>query len=317
MIYKKSLKNKNIIKKILITIIIFVSGFILYKHSNQLVYYSKNISWRYAFNICFFQALFLSFAGLAFALLCKTKVNNATWSEWIGLSFIANLLNQILPYRPGLIVRYLYLNKNHQLKLRDYVSINLLFFLFISLIGFIFFSIGMFFLPIDIKNQLTTQYSLPNNYLPITLLIIVFITASVFLFKRFIKKTYKRIFNKQNFKSILNILFMHISLALSFYFCFKALNYPVPFIDTVCITGAVTVASIISLTPGNIGVIETLLGSLTLWWYSDFSIGLAAAIIYRGSNFFSSSIGSGLFFFKLADKIPSRKQIKNWNNQVH
>lgn len=309
----------------LLLLVLFV-GFcfwLLYKHYNALIDYFYALNWHHFVLICIAHTAFVALGGLAFAKLCQVKNYHTKWYEWLGLSFFANFFNQLLPYRPGLVIRYAYLKRNYHISLKDYLNINFIFFIFITLAALLFFLFGFMYIPTEIKNKFV-QFNISATSLFWGFIILLFTAATVLYIytvyhntqNRHFWHNLKRMFFSENILSFFSIILMQLFLTLGFYLCFYSLNIQLPFFEVVCISGAVSLSMILPITPGNLGIIEWLMGTLTLWWYDDFTLGLATALIYRAALLISASIGCCIFFLVLADKIPNKEQFKNWNKQV-
>ncbi len=68
---------------------------------------------------------------------------------------------------------------------------------------------------------------------------------------------------------------------------------------------------IFPITPGNIGVLETLVGTLTQMMYHDFSLGFSVTALFRATQWIPSIVLGTSFSLLLAGSfIPNLKNIR-------
>jgi len=111
--------------------------------------------------------------------------------------------------------------------------------------------------------------------------------------------------------SALSLIGVNILTTILFYICLIAIHAPLPITHCLFLVGILTVVMLFPLTPGNIGVLEALFGTLTQMIYHDFSMGFTAIALYRVSQWIPSIILGSSFSFLLAGSIlPSIKNTK-------
>lgn len=294
---------------------------LLYRNITTLKSYVLEFNWNYIVLLILLHAGITILSGLAFSMLCRNKGYSTKWFEWMGLSFFANFANQILPYRPGIFIRYAYLKKNYAIKLKTYVYLNFIFFTFVIISALICLLLGYFLLEQGSKSDLNflEKYFAQYGVIGLTFF---FCFICVSYFYNIYKKNLRQPFFLSNalfgphFKGFILILLVHLLLSYQFYFGFKSLGLEIPFTNALCISGLVSLSLIVPISPGNLGVIESLMGLLTSWWYNDFALGLATALLYRTTLLMSSCAGSIFFYIILIKKIPSLRQYKTWSKQV-
>lgn len=288
------------------------------------LYYEKDIfnsfsqlKWWMIFLMLLLQIPMIAFGGLAFKLLSIRYDIHIRWQDWIGLSFIANLLNQLLPYRPGLLFRYLYLHQHYHMKSAEFFFLMLVYFLLTVAV-----SAGF-----TLTGWLTS--SLPHQFDKITLLILVLlIFISGFIFFLIRNKPQNEVFSTKPFShhllhksltalnTLLNkpaillgatfsLILMNLFAALIFYLAFIATGSPLPFGHCLFLIGIVVFAMIFPITPGNIGVLEALIGTLTQIMYQDFGIGFSVTALFRATQWIPSLIfGTSFSFLLIGNIIP-------------
>jgi uncharacterized membrane protein YbhN (UPF0104 family) len=310
----------KLLKKILSLISYLVlAGIII----GLIFYYGKDIYAIFAhvkwWLICVMISLqipMIALGGYAFQILCKRFDIQLRWQDWAGLSFIANFLNQLLPYRPGVGFRYLYLRQHYQMKSAQFIYVMLVYFLLTLIISAGFTIIGWLF------GNLPQNF---NNITLVALLVIILVCSFIFWLKttqsrhanenfplylphQLIQKTLQAIHLLINnpvilFSSCLTLFFVNLLTAVIFHVTFIAVSAPMPFSDCIFLVGIITIAMLFPITPGNIGVLETLLGTLTQLMYNDFSLGFSVSALYRASQWIPSIILGTSFSMLLAGSI--------------
>ena len=102
--------------------------YFIYQHNQALVTTLKSVQLKYLLVIALFQVAFMGLQGLPFNWLTKTKGADMHTQHWLGLALICSMLNQILPYRPGIGFRIYFLYKYYQLTMKDILHLNMLYF---------------------------------------------------------------------------------------------------------------------------------------------------------------------------------------------
>lgn len=270
----------------------------------------------------------LTLAGLAFKILCVPFNIHLRWQDWVGLSFIANLLNQLFPYRPGMGFRYLYLRQRYKMTSTQFIYVMLVYFLFTLAISAAFTLVG------GLMGTIPRSF---NHVMLIALLLVMLIACIMLWLSRPkhqidspAKNTVHRLIQKTlgAMHILLNnpVIFMSSSIALilantltalTFYVTFIAVGTPLPFSNCVFLSGIIVIAMIFPITPGNIGVLETLIGTLTQMLYQDFSLGFSVVALYRVSQWIPSIIlGTGFSLALVGTIIPRQNSFKLGTSKV-
>lgn len=262
---------------------------------------------------------YIAIGGYAFDILCRPYHIFLRWQDWFGLSFIANLMNQLLPYRPGMGFRYLYLYRHYKMKFTQFTLIMIIYFIITLATGLLFSAAGW-----GIKGLGTSYYKMLHLSLWLSItLIIFFVLLKIFPFHYFNSPTLKKIIEnvKQAFRlftkspkilfiSTICIIVMHLNCAVLLFFSFKALNSQIPLLHCIFLTGLLSIAMIFPVTPGNIGVLEALMGTLTQLMYNNFTLGFSATALFRASQWVVSLIFGTFFSLKLVGRFFPRYSSK-------
>ncbi|MBS0290581.1 MAG: flippase-like domain-containing protein [Proteobacteria bacterium] len=294
-------------------LLMIISGLFFY-YGKDILGIFKKFNWELIYLIIFLQILMITAAGFAFKMLCIPFGIQLRWQDWIGLSFIANFLNQILPYRPGLGFRYFYMKQHYGMKISDFIYAMLIYLLMTLAISCAFTLFGW------------ACGHLPKSFNTITLLagILIFLILGLMVFIKlkprlgtnFIHKSLSAMHILINnpavfYSTLLSLLFLSLITAFIFYFIFIAAFAPLSLIDCFFLVGIINIAMIFPITPGNIGVLETLVGTLTQMMYQNFSLGFSVTALYRATQWIPSILLGTGFSLKLAGSlIPKLKQMK-------
>lgn len=267
----------------------------------------------------------IALGGLAFSILCTRYDIRLHWQDWLGLSFIANFLNQLLPYRPGMGFRYLYLRHHYQMKTSHFLTIMLIYFLltvlastFFSVIGWIFSDLPKTFDHITLIALLIgigiliglLGIKLQNRFL-LRILPLAHLHKIIIVLETLLDNP------RVLFESLAILALINILSAFLFQLIFISIGAPIAFSICLFLIGIMSIAMIFPITPGNIGVLETLFGTLTQLLYQDYGIGFSAVALYRVSQWIPSLFLGTTFSFLLVGSImPSLKIIKFGTNKM-
>lgn len=247
----------------------------------------------------------VALGGLAFYIF-TTYQSKIELLDALGLSFVASGLNQILPYRPGMVYRFAFLKAKYQMTLSLFAAIMMLYLIFTLTIGCVFTLLGWWqgeMYAIDVKHYFWV--------LMIVSLLLLFacIPGRRTLALKDASHTgmwAKLSIMKQNLLkpsivcgNICIFVVMHLLISCSLFIIFKALQFNVGLYNCIFFAGMLGLSSIIHVTPGNLGVSEGLLASLTHALYQDFSLGLAVSLIFRMTQWIPVVILAFYFSLKL------------------
>lgn len=294
-----------------------ITGLILYFGKDIFIQF-KSIAPLFILISIVLQIPMIASGGLAFKILCTSLDISMRFKDWVGLSFIANFLNQLLPYRPGVGFRYLYMRQHYHMKAVQFVHVMFIYFLLTMLSSCAFTLIGWF------NSKITTNYYthiLSACGFFIAILLCIFFLRFLFSHNRpshsgFIEKLTVALNTLLNnpgalISATLSLLTLNALTAIIFYLIFLSLGNPLPFADCIFIVGIVILSMIIPITPGNIGVLESIVGTLTQMLYQDFSLGFSATALFRVSQWIPSVLLGTCFSLVLAGSLlPKFSQYK-------
>jgi len=299
-------KKKHFSILLLITFAIITAIYLNY--NQELIYRLNQISLWFVILLILLRISLLFINGL-FLKTFTTKLKiQLTPIEWIGLPIVTSMGNYIFPFSAGMAFRATYLNKQYQLPYAQFVMLLIanyvLNFWVIGCIGFIisfsFITIEPFDRFISLLFVLITFGTSIIFLLPVTTLssphwLLTNINTAIQGW--LIIKTDFRLLAWLIVYTLLQIFFNGLSVWVSF----TALDSPVTFTASLLI-GMLTIFSLlINVTPGNLGIQESITSFSSLLLGSSIGYGLLVALIIRATNMLVA-LGLGPIFSLILTK---------------
>lgn len=298
-----------------------IFAYLFFTNAQEIYKLFKHITWDYSFVTILLHIPNIALGGLSFHFIAKRFHVYQQFRDWFGMSFVANFLNHLLPYRPGVLLRYFYLRKHYHMRTSDYVYVTLTCFFVILTIGALFTLWGWAF-----GSKIHEFYIFPI----ITVMILFIITAIIYALKRAERRNGPPLHDMiQDWIHHLNLIFnrplnlilclcaiilLNLITALVFYILFIALNTPIEFNYAIFIAGVLNLALLFPITPGNIGVLETLVGILTSNAFNDFSLGFSVVALYRITQWVPSLVlGMSFSFLLIGRFFPTKADFGDEN----
>ena len=292
---------------VLITIVFFFIRFIN-DHYVELYQISK-ISFNEFCIIFLLSSLMLIPLGLTFYYSMLIFGFKLHVREWFGLSVVNSFYNMFLPLSSGVLFRAYYVKKEYGMSYFSYTSLMvvslLCTFLSSSIISSVFIGYEYFF------------YGLFDRYLALLSFLMLFISfVFVFFFVRYnyqIKMPNLRyglnlkldlffsgfylMYKQQHIVlyMVLNFIVFSMIMSVKLYFAFYFLGFYVDFSKVIIIQSLSTFLLIFSITPGNIGVREGVIGFLSLYAGISFETAVVAATLDRIFNILVVLLFGALF----------------------
>src|SRR5688572_4504356 len=101
--------------------ILIIMAIFFRAYKSELIMALSHIQLQTFIIVMILQIPLLALGGYPFKLFCLPFKIDIKALDWVGLTYISNSLNHLLPYRPGLGVRYLYLRKHYQIQNSQFV----------------------------------------------------------------------------------------------------------------------------------------------------------------------------------------------------
>ncbi|OGH05965.1 MAG: hypothetical protein A2W22_03490 [Candidatus Levybacteria bacterium RBG_16_35_11] len=260
------MRKKFLIQLIALLIFAFWFGFYFYKNLNEFSQL-KVVSPIYFFPLSLLLVLFLATNGLVLKYLLEPFNIKLKFKEWFGLSVINSMGNYLTPFKGGAVVRAIYLKKLHKFSYSHFLStlagIYIIVFLVNSFIGILTLILLQYFL--GIFNLLIFTIFLVLFLLLLTLIIFspkvketkyYFVNKLVSVINgwHLIKSNKKSVFITI-FVSLTNVLIIVFAMVLEFYI----FGAKISLLKALFLSIVSSLSLFISITPGSLGVKETLL----------------------------------------------------------
>ncbi len=224
------------------------------------------------------------------------------YGESIGLTYIASLINLVLPLQIGSIVKALYLKKKLRLTYSRYVSIisgTAVINVMITLVQIIS---CLIFVASRITNS-RIHIIMLCSVLAVLLLCFFIATRKqefiikVLPFKRvstpIMRGFFELISNKRAVCLVaINLMVSALIGGIRFYFIFRMLGFSGGMLDGILYYGVYNASSIIPILPGNIGISEALVGIMNSILGSNFDIGVTTVLVNRVYYYIIAIAGS-------------------------
>ena len=302
---------KKLIQTILSIGIISAAIFFLYMNWD-LFYAVRDINYKFFLFILFYA--YISYLSIALAFKYQIQVFNIKlpFKEWFGLSATNTMYNYFLPARGGFVARAYYLNKKYGFEYSKYISLLSGAFL----IGFLISSFTAITCLIMLYLIYGAMYA-QLLYVSIALFIGTLISILIFWHfpTKFIRTPWRRLtefffniitglrFFQNSKKALFMVMITHFSmilfLGLRLYFAFLALGVEVNFLYIVVVQSLVAFSMVISLTPGNLGIKEGIIGLLATMMGIPLSDAIMAAAIDRAVAMIIVFTFGGIYHFVL------------------
>jgi len=288
---------KSLISIMALVAVIYLVG----KHWNEFAELANKASYRMVAIIIACQIFLIALTGFPFKTLFSVLGTRLPAKEWISLSFASNFANYIAPFRPGLAIRYLFMRKRYQSTLKEMALVTLSYSMVLFLVSaLLVLALLPFFQSPNIRQTSLLVFS--------GILVLIIFAALMVLIKytKLLERLPEKILKFVNallgivrqrsvtLNLILQFIIINFLAALTYYFAFLAFSVPINMANILIIAPLTTLASVITLTPGNIGITESIVGLITSYGGGDFSTGFLVTSLVRVCNIVVS-VGFGVF----------------------
>ena len=297
-------RTKRIIDYIryLITIILILSiGYYFLKNKNDISNLVNNIEYVNIIFIVCFIFLSLLIKSKAFYTVIKRNYREISWFDWFKVFIAGSFLNAHFP-QLGNIYKVAILRKKYNYSIKNY---------FISFSAYNWFSVCFYLILGNLTLIILGDFQDKNElYLIITMLTILvifiilpffldhifnitkkirlpnFITDVLFKIHIVVKEIKQTIFNFNLISKTVPWIFLQfISIVLMFYFAFRCLNFNLGLLDTIPFVIFNNIIGLVSIVPGNIGIIEYTMGFVGQQYNLPMSDGIFLMLIIRMSGY--------------------------------
>ena len=302
--------NNSVWRKLSYVFLLLIGVFYVYYYHSYLVIL-KDIA---VDDLLIITALsFGTFLSLAvqFKFLVEVFCLNLKFKEWFGLTVVNTMISYYTPARGGLVARAYYLKRRYNLSYSKYVSLlggSYLINFFVASFGIIIFS-----LLAGLHNGFLNK----NIFCSGISLFIGTVLLNIILLKFCFRKTSLKLGRSgqilNNLAEGMNLFRKHprlvvkiaiiqlcviIVMGSKLYWSFKAVGKTVGLLDILVVQSLVTFSMLFSITPGNLGIKEGIIGLLASQFGVPFADAVLAASVDRGISMFVTFL-LGLSYSKI------------------
>jgi uncharacterized membrane protein YbhN (UPF0104 family) len=280
------------LKKKLSVIVLLVIGVALgvyiYRHAAEFSVI-KQINHLFLLPLLVLSGLILVINGLLTKFFVGLFGTELSVKEWFGLSAVTAMGNYLAPFRGGLAGKALYLKKKHQFPytifLATYTASYVLILLLGSLLGLL--AIVLFYLTYHV-----VEWRLVYFFIIVFVVVLGVLRLSSYmprgtgrLSKRWREMNlgwqYIRKDKMLLIKVSLLIISNYMVISLLLYYGYMAISHVIPFLAALFIAIIFSYSIFISLTPGNLGIQESIIALLSKLFGLGFNEGLLVAGLLR------------------------------------
>ena len=290
---------------VLTAAVLVAGGWYAYAHGSELTILREVGLASFLLVAAVLAAVFIA-TGLTFFLLVGAVGVRMDVVEWIGLTFVSNALNYLIPVRPGVIAKATYLKSKAALAYSRFSSVlvaNAV--LFIGTTASLGFAVLVWMRPGGRSAMVVAALCAA-----LIALSTVPLYVPLFRFRRD-----GRIFDLlnnavQGFEEIrskrfrivligLSIVLQHLLSAVACLAAFHALGFQISFPISLSLVAFASIANVLAITPNNIGVQELVMAYAYSLGGLDFHQGLLGAALIRAAHIVLTFAIAPAFIFRL------------------
>lgn len=261
--------------KKLFYLLVFVSLASFLYINKELFFSLKNISSLDLILLSFFSLIAIYINSGQFRYLAEIFDLRLKFKEWFGLAVANTMHNYYTPARWGMLLKAFYLKKSHDLQYSNFISltagayligfflasVSAVFFIILSFFLYQEFNKAVFFISIGLVNatvllgffSLYVRFSVVFKKIPRLYNFVLNVENGLLFFKH----------NRRLLIKILLLKFIFIVImAIKLYWAFKAIGVETNLLNILIVQSLVVFSMVLSLTPGNLGVREGIIGLL-------------------------------------------------------
>lgn len=296
------MKKRSLITFIFYFLLIAVLIYMLSTQENLLDGF-KGVSTLWLLAVLFFKLLVQIANGYRLNVLLFFEKIRLPMLIWLPLSCIGTLQNAVLPGNTAIASKGVYLKHKYSLGYKKYLLLTLA-----GIVLFIFINTAV----------LAILGSYLVNELQLLLYVLIAGSAALLIFMvavriyndsrknkyiNYLNGIGSLIFNVKNINIVINIVVSELILilfrSLALWACFAAVGFQGDLMIMVVISVVVSFSGIINLTPGNMGITESMIIGIALIFNIPLEFSLAASILSR----LSSIVSQFLIVFLMGKKL--------------
>lgn len=256
--------------------------------------------------------------GFTFFLLIATTGVRLKVTEWVGLTFVSQALNYLIPVRLGIVANATYLKRKATISYSRFSSVLVAkAVLFVGTTALLTLATLVYLRPSGRSTLLLAAICavlIGGSFVPLYIPLIRFRRDS-----RWFQSLDNAVHGFEEFRSrkgrvlwiALSILLQHLASSLVFWTAFRALDLQITLPIAVWLVSLVSLTSILSITPNNIGIQELVIGYAYGVAGLDFQDGLLAGALIRGVHILLTLVLAPWFTHRLL-----RSENLGWTSMI-
>lgn len=205
----------------------------------------------------------------------------------IPLSYVGITLNHFIPYRPGFALRWYFLQRIYHIELKTFVCTMAIYFMWLFIIAVAALLFASFHLEVIVQSK---YFRSGAEWIPALVFFgfggLFFVrnrlSLSDFRFFQILAKLFCEWKNLLPFLVLTMILYYALVVSISHHFAIIGIHLGL--YECLFFISCVQLSNIVHVTPGNMGIIESLLGAVTYWMHDDFAMGFTVVTLFRLSQ---------------------------------
>lgn len=288
------------------TILIFSIFWFITNHSDKILEVWDNLSLLDITALIILQWFSVFLLSYPSFVLLRIHDKYISLFDMSFLSYACNLVNHLVPYRPGVALRWWYLTKQYPITNSLFFSVMSVYFIWLVLAALTVLVASAAFLSIPLE-MIFQEIKFLILSLMITSLLMLLLWTKIrhYSFFNNIEQTLSLINVSNTLRLVGSTILLYLLMGLALQLCFDKVGHSIDFPASLFFLCTLKLTSIVQITPGNAGIAEVAIGALTQWLYQDFTIGFSAIALFR----ITQLSASGILTFFLAPYAYKLKKI--------
>jgi uncharacterized protein (TIRG00374 family) len=280
--------SKNKLSLVILLVVIIALGGYVYKHAAEFAIITQ-VTPRFLLPLVVIALFLLTLNGILTKLFVGLFGTELSPREWFGLAMITAMGNYLAPFRGGAVGKAMYLKKKHRFPyttfLTTYTASYLLTFLVGGLLGLL--TVGLFYMVYKLFDWRLFSFFLVVSVVGVMVLKLSDYTprGTGRLSQRWrdMGQGWQRIKGNRAFviKIVLVLSIHYAAMSLILYYGYQAVSQEIPYLAACFMAIILALSIFISLTPGNLGIQESIIALLSKLFGLGFNEGLLVAGLLR------------------------------------
>lgn len=280
----KSMKNKSVFTFVFYSLLVAALVFMISTQDNLLDGF-KGVSATWLVIVMAFKILVQVANGYRLNVLLFFENIRLPIPIWLPLSCVGTLQNAVLPGNTAIASKGVYLKHKFSLGYKKYLLLTLAGIALFILVNTVVLAMLGSYLENELQLLLYMLIAGSVGLLVVMLLLRVYNNSRENKYINYLNGISLLIFNTSNANIVINIVVSEVALiifrSLALWACFVAVGFDADVMTMFVISIVVSFSTIINLTPGNMGITESMIMGIALIFNIPLEFSLAASILSR------------------------------------